>query len=356
MKKIGIITIHSDLNYGAALQAYALNEFLRSKGYQAEIINYIKIPNHPRVYPFPINIAYKLMNLPRFLRYRKFLQFSVSSKKYKTLEELMNNFHEPYDVLISGSDQVWNPTCGGFINKLNPAYYLAFVSHDKYKKVAYASSVGSYIFKDDEIPYVKRWLDEYDHLSTREIAGSKQLECILKRNVKVVLDPTLLLKKEDWYKVTNKINIKDNYVLVYYIDEIAECVEYARKIADKNGWKVAMMTNAFKRFPGVDINIPFCGPSEFLYLFANAKYIVTNSFHGTAFAVNFNKDFISVIKRNSPQRAQTLLNNVGLPERLLININDVDKLPLHINYDEPNKKLNELRQDSVSYLLNAIEN
>lgn len=356
MKRIGIITIHSDLNYGAALQAYALNEFLRNQGYQAEIINYIKIPNHPRTYPFPINIAYKLMNIPRFRRYRKFLKSSVTTKTYNSLEELMTNFNEPFDILISGSDQVWNPTCGGFINKLNPAYYLAFGSHDKYKKIAYASSVGSYVFNKEEIPYIKKWLGDYDHLSTREISGSQQLEKILGRPVKVVLDPTLLLNKSDWNKVAHKINIEEDYVLVYYIDEIAECVEYARKIADKNGWKVAMMTNTLKRFPGVDINIPFCGPAEFLGLFANAKYITTNSFHGTAFAINFNKDFISVIKRNSPQRAQTLLNNIGLPERLLTNIEDVDKLPLHINYDEPNKKLNELRQDSISYLLNAIEN
>lgn len=79
-KKIGIITIHSDLNYGAALQAYALNQYLRNKGYDSQIINYIKIPNHPRQYPFPKNIAYWLMNLPRYYRYRLFLKQSVTKK------------------------------------------------------------------------------------------------------------------------------------------------------------------------------------------------------------------------------------------------------------------------------------
>lgn len=356
MKKIGIITIHSDLNYGAALQAYALNEYLRIKGYKSELINYIKIPNHPRQYSFPMNIAYWLMNRPRFMRYRKFLANTVSKETYRTLDELMKGFHADYDVVISGSDQVWNPTCGGFIDKLNPAYYLAFADKNKYKKVAYASSVGSYVFNDEEKKSVKKWLDEYSHLSTRETAGAKQLENLLQKNVKVVLDPTLLLNAEQWRKTEHNINIKDKYVLVYYIDEIDEVVTYARKVADKHGWKVAMMSNTRKPHPGVDINIPFCGPAEFLYLFDHAEYICTNSFHGTAFAVNFNKNFISVIKRNSPQRAQTLLMNVGLTERLLTDVNDVDNLAEQINFSGVNDKLEELRKDSTGYLLNAIEN
>lgn len=90
-------------------------------------------------------------------------------------------------------------------------------------------------------------------------------------------------------------------------------------------------------------------------MFDHAEYICTNSFHGTAFAVNFNKNFISVIKRNSPQRAQTLLNNVDLPERLLSNLCDIDKLSNQIDFSVVNEKLDALRKDSTEYLLNAIE-
>lgn len=356
MKKIGIITIHSDLNYGAALQAYALNQYLRDQGYDSQIINYIKIPNHPRNYPFPKNIAYKLMNAPRFLRYRKFLRSSVTKKSWNSIEELMNGFNEPFDIVISGSDQVWNPTCGGLVDKLNPIYYLAFADKSRYKKIAYASSLGSYRFNEEEQIYVKKWLDEYIHLSTRETAGSEHLKEILGKEVKVVLDPTLLLTHQQWCKVSKPVSIKEKYVLVYYIDEIAECVEYARKIADKNNLKVVMMSNTFKPFPGVDKNIPFCGPGEFLWLFDHAEYVVTNSFHGTAFSVNFNRPFISVIKRNSPQRAQTLLCNIGLPDRLLTDIDQVDQLSNEINWQNVNDKLNKLRCDSAEYLINAVEN
>ena len=275
----------------------------------------------------------------------------------KSIDEMMNDFNEPYDVLISGSDQVWNPTCGGLVDKINPLYYLAFGDKNRYKKVAYASSLGSYRFNDEEKEILTPWFNEYSHLSTREQSGKEHLESFLNREVKVVLDPTLLLNKEEWMKVMSPVRKMKNekYVLVYYIDEIAECVEYARKIADKHDWKVALMTNTARRFSGVDINIPFVGPAEFLWLFDNAQYICTNSFHGTAFAVNFNKDFVSVIKRNSPQRAQTLLTNVGLSDRLLTNISQIDGLSTSIDWNSANKKLDALRKDSMDYLINAIE-
>ena len=269
------------------------------------------------------------------------------------MEELQS-FNEEFDILISGSDQIWNPVCGG-LNRINPAYFLAFASKDKYKKISYGSSVGSYIYDENEKKQVRKWLNEYSHISTRESSGAIQLESIINKPVKVVLDPTLLLNKDGWLQYASSVKIKSKYVLVYYIDELDEVVSYARIIADKLGLKVALITNMAKRHSKVDINIPHCGPAQFLWLFANATYIVTNSFHGTAFAVNFNKDFVSVIKRNSPQRAQTLLKNVGLYERLLTNIDELDNIPLNVDFKEANIKLDMLRNDSISYLLNSIE-
>lgn len=353
MKKIGIITIHSDLNYGAFLQAFALTTFLNNNSYYTRIIDYRKIPNSPRIYKFPKNIIYKIYNLPRLSRYRRFIAPLLSNERYNSLEELQS-FNEEFDILISGSDQIWNPVCGG-LNRINPAYFLAFASKDKYKKISYGSSVGSYIYDENEKKQVRKWLNEYSHISTRESSGAIQLESIINKPVKVVLDPTLLLNKDGWLQYASSVKIKSNYVLVYYIDELDEVVSYARIIADKLGLKVALITNMAKRHSKVDINIPHCGPAQFLWLFANATYIVTNSFHGTAFAVNFNKDFVSIIKRNSPQRAQTLLKNVGLYERLLTNIDELDNIPLNVDFKEANIKLDILRNDSISYLLNSIE-
>lgn len=355
MKKIGIITIHSDLNYGAALQAYALNQVLRNKGYESEVINYVKIPNHPPHYPFPINVIFWIMNRPRFTRFRKFLKDTVSKRSWNSVEELMDNFNENYDVVVSGSDQVWNPLCGGLNDQINPCYYLAFADHKKYKKVAYASSLGSYRFNEEELKIVKPWFEEYDHLSTREQSGKEYLEEVLKTTVPVVIDPTLLLDYKKWQSVQTPMKVTDKYVLVYYFDERDEVISIARKVADKHGYKVALITNMPHHFKGVDINLRHVGPAQFLWLFDNASYVVTNSFHGTAFAINYNKPFISVIKRNSPQRAQTLLNNVGIPERLLTDEKYLHSLTDDIDWNLVNSRLNELRKDSLDYLYNAIE-
>ena len=355
MKKIGIITIHSDLNYGAALQAFALNQVLRNKGYDSEVINYVKIPNHPPKYPFPINIVFWFMNRPRFMRFRSFLKNSVSAKRWNSVEELMDGFNENYDILVSGSDQVWNPLCGGLKDQINPVYYLAFASSDRYKKVAYASSLGSYRFSEEEKNIVSKWYNEYAHLSTREQAGKEHLESFLNREVKVVLDPTLLLNHESWLKVASPVKINEKFVLVYYFDEREEVIGIARKVANKHGYQVALITNMPHHFDGVDINIRHVGPAQFLWLFEHCEYVVTNSFHGTAFSVNFHKPFISVIKRNSPQRAQTLLNNVGLPERLLVEESQLETIGDKIDWASVDKKLNALREDSTNYLFDAIE-
>ena len=355
MKKIGVITIHSDLNYGAFLQAFSLVTFLRKKGYQANLIDYRKNPNSPRKYRFPINIAYYLYGLLRLYRYRRFIKPVVSGVRYNDLTSIMEHFKEDYEVLISGSDQIWNPVCGGLVNKLNPAYFLAFADKSRYKKISYASSLGSYKYNKEEQEQVKKWLDDFSAISTRETAGAKQLESFLCKPVKVVLDPSLLLNHDEWMNYAAKIDVKEKYVLVYYIDELEEVVQFARKVADKYGYKVALISNMRAKPRGVDIKIPHCGPAQFLWLFDHASYVVTNSFHGTAFSVNFNKNFISVIKRNSPQRQQTLLSNLALSERLLTNIDQIDSLNEHVDWEKPNELQNALRNDSINYLIDAIE-
>lgn len=356
MKKIGVITIHSDYNYGAFLQAFALITLLRKNGYEAEIINYIKIPNHYKKHYFPINIILKLFNSKRISRYNRFIKPVIGNKTYKTLECLMKDFDEDYDVLISGSDQIWNPKCGGFVNKLNPAYYLAFASNKKYKKISYASSIGSYRFNKTEQQQIFKWLSEYSSISTREEAGKEHLESFINKKIQVTLDPTLLLSKNEWLKFSKPYKVSYKYLLVYYMDELDEVLEYARKIADKYGWKVALITNKIIKHKYVDINLRNCGPSEFITLFANAEFVVTNSFHGTAFSVNFQKEFISIYKKNSPERAQNFLNSICLSNRLIRNISQINVIENKINYDSITKKLNELKANSITFLINAIEN
>lgn len=355
MKKIGIITIHSDIHYGAALQSCALAKFLSEK-YFARIIDYRKIPtNLPNFSPLKMFI-YNLRSAKRTFRYRRFVKPFLSNKRYNSLDELMNSFSEDFDIIITGSDQVWNPKVGG-VEGLNPAYFNAFAPIEKYKKISYASSVGNYSFNDKEKDFVNKWLSEYSHISTRESYGKDQLEKILNKEVALVLDPTLLLNKKDWLDISKPVKINEKYVLVYNVGStIEKDAKYAREIADKNNWKVVFMSIKLTKDPNIDINIPHCGPEEFVWLFANAEFIVTSSFHGVAFSLNLEKQFINVYNPKSPQRIQELLEKMNLEERSIKSIEDIKISEERINYIEVSPTLDKHRASSIKYLINAIEN
>ena len=353
MKRIGIVTIHSDLHYGAALQAYALCAYLKGNGYKAKIVNYIKKPNIKYKYPFPKNIAYKLMNYPRYLRYRCFLKQMVTTKKYRTIEDFYD-FSEYFDVLCTGSDQVWNPQCGG-LNQLNPVYFL-HVKRPNYKKISYAASVGAYHYNNQEKEFVSKWINDYDHISVREEYSRNEIVRVsgYKQNIPVVIDPTFLLNKRDWSKVCHNITLKEPYILVYYLDNISLIMECAMQLKERTDWKVVMMSNKLSKLHGVDINIHFCGPREFVGLIKNAQYILTDSFHGTAFSVNLRKNFASILKPDNPYRSKTLLEKAGLTERLISNIQEFSKLPIEADYSHM-ESLNKYIENSKEILINFIE-
>lgn len=352
MKKIGIATIHSDLHYGAALQAYALCAFLRRKGYNAFIINYIKKPNIKNQYSFPYNIVYKLMNFPRYIRYRKFLSAMVTTHKYKTIEDFQN-ISEDYDILCTGSDQVWNPLCSG-INAINPVYFLD--TYKKYKKIAYAASLGAYKFNEAEKNVVSKLLNDYDHISVREEYTKEEVKRIsnYSNEIPIVVDPTLLLDQSDWGKIANNITINQGYILIYYLDNLPLILECANYLKKQTGWQIIMMSNKFSRYAGVDKNIPFCGPREFLGLIKSANYILTDSFHGTAFSINFRKNFASILKKDNPYRAISLLEKSGLKDRLINNIQDFSKLPIKTDYSNIQNLYKHINE-SKNILLDFIE-
>jgi hypothetical protein len=355
MIKIGIITIHSDLHYGAILQAFALNKVLSGK-YESKIIDYRKKPTNLPQFSLPKMLIYHLVNLKKAFRFRRFLKTEISINCFKTVEELMNNFSDQYDVILTGSDQVWNPAVGG-MDTLNPIFFGAFAAKEKYKKISYASSVGNHIYSEEEKILVKKWLSEYSHLSTREIFGKKQLEDILNVKVDLVLDPTLLMTKNQWLKVAIPVKIKYKYLLVYNVGNTIDVdSEYARKIADENGWKVVFMSVRLKKDKNIDINIPHCGPGEFIWLFNNAEYVVTSSFHGVAFSINFKKKFINVYNPNSPQRIDMLLNSLGLNDRTVKSIDDLQFIKRDVDYQYASIQLDRLRKISYDYLINSIEN
>jgi hypothetical protein len=366
-KKIGIVTFHNVYNYGGILQAFALFKVLENQN--AECIDYIQptlnLKYSHKLYNFNKSLS---QNIKHFIKYyilrisaikekkmKNFIEknISLSNFTYTNIEDLKNNGNN-YDILISGSDQIWNPSLTG--GKLDPVYLLKF-GNDGVKKIAYGSSAGSHIFNEDEMIILKETLSSFDKISVREDFLKEQLTPILNEKIQVVSDPTILLTKNDWRKIEVPVNkVPDNYILLYSFDDDPNCIETAKLIAKILSCKIVSIAGNKKKQNGVDLFLNDAGPNEFLWLIDNAKFVVTNSFHGTIFSIIFEKDFYSVKKNSNPHRVFNLLNKLNLTDRIFSKNDKVVLANLKIDYSNITSKVDNLRISSMDYLIDAIQN
>lgn len=379
MKSIGIITILKVENYGAELQAYALQRKLCLMGYDAEIIDYLfyksrgaKWGKRSRpFYPYPMKDRLKeiLMVcrewiLTKVLRigtakqklFDKFhKEFTKMSRTYASISELYANVPQ-YDAYCVGSDQVWNPRC--FTN-LAP-YFLAFAPQ-KSVKLSYASSFGSSRIPEAAKERYSQHIKGLDFISVREKTGVTLVKELSGRDAELVLDPTLLIDEDDWKRVEHPLSgVPARYVLVYELRKSAFMDRLAMSVAHETGCAVVKLLGyqqIFSHRKDDCIVAENAGPSEFIYLFRNASFVITNSFHGTAFSVNFNKPFFSVLQkgRSNNSRQQSLLDLCNLSDRIVYEDEDVPKCNTSaINFSDSNKKLNAARHASEEYLRRSI--
>lgn len=362
MKKVGIITFHRAVNYGACLQAYALKETLSNLGVAVEIIDY-RSRDVEDIYRQAIrkgagiktilkNILTWSVQKKRNQAFLLFLENNVLCKGAKSIyqTEELEALNQKYDIFISGSDQVWSPLC--IAN--DKAYMLDFV-RDESKKYSYAASFGvvneQYMSNEE----IKQLLRSYAFHSVREQKGIEILHDMLgesvKKNTAQHVDPTFLLEKDKWTALTHRVE-KDKYVFVYSLSMPNEIIEYAEKIAAVKHLQVKCFT-LNNLFAMLHPNKVITGsPVDFLSYIANAEYVVTNSFHGTAFSIIFNKNF-SVIKNVNPNhdnsRLTNVLNMLGLEDRFVAGNEDFHSLK-PINYAEINRKVAMMRHESMEYL------
>lgn len=370
MLNIGILTIHNVINYGAVLQAYALLDTVRKKykdeEYKVEIIDYnpnyftgvkgcFNLINIKDIKSFLIELEslllYKQYN--RIIRtFRNFIEGDNNlSKKIVDINEIEN-----YDILISGSDQVWNPAVTGGI--LDDVFYLNIPQCKDSKRIAYASSFGGTTFEGNQLCKVIDNLNGYDYLSCREKDGKDYIEKITDKKCEHVLDPSLLLTKKEWVAKIDKVSSKiqklseEKYILIYRLANSQMIYRTAKKVAEEKGLKVYEIGRKLRKDKYVDKVLKSVSPEEFLYLFNNAEFVITNSFHGTAFSLNFNKNFYSILPPSRTSRITSLLSLVGLEERVITNtIPNISE----IDYNNINDKLTALRNASKSYLFESID-
>ena len=343
--KIAIITLHKVFNYGSVLQTYATELFFEKLGYEVEIIDYLPARWQNKALYWDINEKKGFLknNIYRILR-----SFSVMLKKktfwgflrknvhmtntYKSFEELKKKCPKA-DIYCTGSDQVWNSKyCG-----IDKAFYLCFTKNNA-KKISFAASIGKTELQENEAAAVRKYLLDYSFITVREDSAVKLLGRIGLKS-KQILDPTLLIEKEHWISLASKRLIKEKYlILMLLYNEDNHATKYARKIADEKGLKLVKLSWELTKPPFVDILMTHRKPEDFLSLFYYADYVVTNSFHGLAFSINLNKQFL-VIKRNEfNSRIDSLLKLTGLTERLADNKLNMDIVNKQIDY----KKVNDI--------------
>lgn len=373
IKKIGIITMHRVQNNGSALQAYALQKKINDLGYYSEIIDYV-FPNklHRKV---PENIFIKcakqirhllgdaILGFPNYIRLKRFYQFyknyyKLSKRTYSLKEELDNN-PPSYDLLVTGSDQVWGPMNIG----KDTTFMLSFCKDDSIPRISYSASFATDNIPEEFKPLYAIFLSKYQFISVRESSGIKIINDLIQKDATVVCDPTLLLNKYEWSKIASdsRITIKQPYILVYILtyayNPYPEIDNIIQELQNQLGLHVIYLDGKLSDYKKKNSTvIRNAGPCEFVKLFMDAKYVITTSFHGTAFALNFSVPLYSVIKSTSgsDSRIFSLLKLVGAENRAIIIDTDILKVE-PMDYNTTSKNIETLREESKYYLRDSIK-
>lgn len=373
MKTIGIITYHHYYNYGTMLQALALQEKVEQLGYQAELIDF-KQDNSLSRYEM---LKLRIKRMPVYIKERKkyralvdsrekikeknelFEQFyktylHVGKKKYTTTQQLMEN-PPVYDGYVVGSDQTWNP----FVANSPEAFFLPFVEN-KSKKGSYGPSLAVKSLSDEKEKEYRKKLSNFSFLSCREQDGAQLLSRITQKEVKCVLDPTLLLSAKEWGKYCEFEIPKEPYILVYFLGEKSEHRRAVEKIQKLTNWKIISLPAAYLEMENNDYKKVWGGPKEFLSLIRGAALICTDSFHGTMFSINFQRNFFSFCKSSDSEessensRLYSALNIFGLSNRIIHNMDNLTAEDISIDYKNVIPILEEQRRDSIEYLENML--
>lgn len=357
VKKIGILTFHDTLNYGASMQCYALQQKLRLMGADAEVIDY-KCPKFVKEYsPFYVpkfnirKILYMLaalkMNVVKQKKKKMFQEKHIRMSKVYTPDNI-SSANENYDAFITGSDQVWN----WHLTDFDTTYFLDFVRKDK-DKYSYAASFGVSEIEKDEKENYRKLLCNYTKISVREESGAKIIENLIKTDAEVVVDPVLLLSAEEWEAVAKLPNMKD-YILLYSIND-TEAYSSAVELSKKTGKRLVYLSAPLKRRGDFE-KITDVGPDEFVGWFKSADYVVTDSFHGVVTSVLFHKQFVALQDRrkeaNANSRVKDLLNKLSLNSRIIDSKNQVDIITEQIDYSAVSEKLTPYIEGSVNFLKN----
>lgn len=328
-KQIGILTFHTADNYGAVLQAYALQQFIRNNiSPNVYVIDYrekdetkglsiFKGSTHNPIKNLVLNILYLLQRKKLHAIHNKFEDFRnnylhLTERRYES-ETSLGECND-MDYFITGSDQVFNARLKDY-----RVWYLGTISENG-KKVAYAPSFGFSTFTDEITNKILPLLKDFNALSCREESGAKYLSDILCQPIPVLLDPVFLLNREEWKQMAVSPKVKGKYLLVYCLSKgkAGKINQLAHQIAKKENLSVVTIGSSGIFTHGSNAII---GPREFVGCFSNAAFVLTDSFHGTSFSLIFGKRHLSYIaNRDKGTRIESVMKIFGKEKEIIYDI------------------------------------
>lgn len=371
MLSVGIITIHKIHNYGSVFQAYALQRVCEELGYKVEVIDYV----FPNSFQFGNKYQIKGDTQPNEPKWIKMLFAHALLRQHKGIDLFVGKYLKlspqryfspnalktappMYDVYITGSDQVWSPRhCNG-----DPSFLLHFASDDK-KKISYAASIGTNSIPEELKPLFSSLLGRYQHIAIRENSSRELIKELTGKDAEVVLDPTLLLDWKGWNKIaTPRRLVKKKYILCYYLNYSFNAFPYvdelAKDVQRKTGYQIVRVARPPHHLTLNHTKYRIgASPEDFLALVRDAEMVLTTSFHGTAFAVNYGKPVFTVVQNvnASDSRQVSLMHNLGLDDKIL-SISSPFPTVDRFGYDmqQEQQKLEQLRQQSKEYLKKSL--
>ncbi len=377
MKKVGIVTYFQNAsNYGTAIQAYALVYIVRRLGYDAEVVNIDFTPHDSKsFFVGKINSAYvKVKKNVKFIG--KILKDSPEVKKARLkaqkrmrilesfreeyiphselihCEELMK-IKDKYDILIAGSDQIWNPV------RWKQAFFLDWAGKNT-RRIVYAASMGVNEYTEHQKLLIEPYFSFFDAISVREKEGVQIIGELTNKKIEIVLDPVLLLEKHEWQNIVKDVKQERPYVLCYLLGDNDTHKIAAKRLAEMNHLQLVSLHGSAginqedvhfgdKKFYEID-------PGQFIWLIENAEIIVTDSFHGTVVSIVNHKKCYVFRRDAANERIYMLLDMLGLRSMLLSE--QEDEWDFEVDWDrfyvDVDKRLSEERKKSIDFLKNAL--
>lgn len=347
--KIGILTFGKAINYGGALQAAALQKVLRDLDQDVCLVDHrcpmiddtSKVFDIKRISDIKYTLAH-VFNLAEAIHRKQ--KFKAFWNQWFTFG--VDNPAE-YDLMIAGSDQVWNYRLTG--NDLS--YYLNFEKTNT-AKVSYAASIGLSEFDPKMKKEIAPLLEDFDYLSVREKTAAALVDDICDRKATIVLDPTLLLNEQKWREMADPTFIHRRYIFVYTVFNSDSLWEFAYELSKKTG--LPIRTISYSKLHRKNAEYTFdAGPAQWLSHMLNADYVVTNSFHGFAFSVNFEKQFYYELPPHNSgvgSRLSDMAQTYGLTGRELRHRDESA-----INYAPVQEMLEKDREKSMEFIRSFLK-